>query len=108
MKTLEEIKTILAYHKEELREKFKVKEIGIFGSYVKGEQKKNSDIDMIIGFENEESIRGFKYIGLMNELEEYLKNTLHIKPHLASKRHASSSDKWKFIKDELIYVKISE
>ncbi len=36
MKTLEEIKNILAEHKEELKGKYKVKEIGIFGSFVKG------------------------------------------------------------------------
>jgi len=36
MKTLEEIKSILAEHKEELKEKYKVKEIEIFGSFVKG------------------------------------------------------------------------
>jgi len=32
METLEEIKNILAKHKEELKQKYKVKEIGIFGS----------------------------------------------------------------------------
>jgi predicted nucleotidyltransferase len=40
MKSLEEIKTSLAIQKEELKQKYKVKEIGIFGSYVRGEQKK--------------------------------------------------------------------
>ena len=46
MKTFDEIKKILAEHKEEFKEKYKVKEISIFGSYVKGEQKENylSDI----------------------------------------------------------------
>jgi hypothetical protein len=37
MRMIEEIKEVIARHKEELREKFKVKEIGIFGSYVRGE-----------------------------------------------------------------------
>ncbi len=36
---LEAIKNILKAHKEELKEKYGVKEIGIFGSYVRGEQK---------------------------------------------------------------------
>jgi predicted nucleotidyltransferase len=48
MKTLEEIKDILVANKEELRQKYKVKEIGIFGSFVKGEQKKRSDIDILL------------------------------------------------------------
>lgn len=34
---IEQIKEILARHKEELRGKFKVKGIGFFGSYVRGE-----------------------------------------------------------------------
>ncbi len=31
--------------KEELRDKYKVKELGIFGSYARGEEKIASDID---------------------------------------------------------------
>jgi len=50
MKTLDEIKNILAQHKEELRQKYKVKEIGIFGSYVRGEQKRKSDVDILVEF----------------------------------------------------------
>jgi len=44
MKTLEEIKDTLAKHKQELKEKYKVKQIGIFGSYVRGEQTEKSDV----------------------------------------------------------------
>ena len=36
MKTLNEIKTTLTKHKEKLKEKYDVKEIGIFGSYAHG------------------------------------------------------------------------
>jgi len=38
MKTLEEIKNILAKHKKELKQKYKVKKIGIFGSCVRKEK----------------------------------------------------------------------
>lgn len=44
MKTIDEIKGILEEHKEEVSQKYKVREIGIFGSFVRGEQKKQSDI----------------------------------------------------------------
>ncbi len=47
MKTLEEIKEILKKHKEEVSRKYKVSEIGIFGSFVRGDQKKRSDIDVL-------------------------------------------------------------
>ena len=51
MKTLEEIKKILREHKEELKRRFGVKEIGIFGSYVRNEQTEVSDIDILVDFE---------------------------------------------------------
>ncbi|TRV04257.1 MAG: DNA polymerase [Microcystis wesenbergii Mw_MB_S_20031200_S109] len=49
-KTLEEIKTILIPYKPFLVEKFKVTELGIFGSYVRGEQTKDSDVDILVEF----------------------------------------------------------
>ena len=48
VKNLEEIKEILSAYKEQLRERFGVKEIGIFGSYVRGEQRVDSDIDILV------------------------------------------------------------
>lgn len=104
VKSLREIMEILAEHKEEIHGKYKVNEIGIFGSYARGEQRKTSDIDMLVEFENEGSIRGFEFIGLMIDLENCIQKILGIKPHLASKRHAIQSDKWKDIDKEVVYV----
>lgn len=39
---LEEIERILAKHKKELYEKYKIKEIGIFNSFIRGENKKRA------------------------------------------------------------------
>ena len=50
-KSLNEIKSIISSHKQELAEKYKVKNIGIFGSYVHGTQSENSDIDIVVGFD---------------------------------------------------------
>ena len=36
----------------ELRTRFSVKRIGLFGSYARGEQGKKSDIDLLVEFEN--------------------------------------------------------
>lgn len=104
MKTLDEIKKVLLKHKEELKEEYKIKEIGIFGSYVKGEQNNRSDIDIIIEFGDEDSIEAFEFIGLMDKLEKYIQKILGIKPHLASKRHAMSSERWKSIEKEVLWV----
>lgn len=80
MKTLEEVKSILTEHKEELKEKYKVKEIGIFGSFVKGKQGRRSDIDILVEFE--EAIGLFDFM----DLEEYLGKLLEAKVDLVSKR----------------------
>jgi predicted nucleotidyltransferase len=48
--TDKEIVSLLKKHKDLLK-KFKVKRIGLFGSYVRGEQKKQSDIDFLVEFE---------------------------------------------------------
>ena len=51
MQDVEGTKRILLLHKDDLKEKFKVKTIGVFGSYVRGEQKKKSDVDVLVEFE---------------------------------------------------------
>ena len=69
MRNLEEIKRILAEHKEEIREKYGVIIMGVFGSYVRSEQKETSDIDILI--EIEKPI-GLKYFELWDHLEKLL------------------------------------
>ncbi|MFQ5456106.1 MAG: nucleotidyltransferase family protein [Nitrospirota bacterium] len=48
--TEEKIISLLEKNREILR-KYKVKKIGLFGSYVKGKPKKKSDIDLLVEFE---------------------------------------------------------
>lgn len=50
-KTLEEIKAILILYKPFLIERFKILELGLFGSYVRGEQTKDSDVDILVEFD---------------------------------------------------------
>ena len=80
MKTFEEIKEILSQSKPTVQEKYKVKEMGIFGSYVRGEQNEASDVDVLIDFEQAPSL--LKFI----ELENYLSDTLGVKVDLVMKR----------------------
>ena len=51
MRDLQDIEAKLKENKDLLRERFKVKEIGIFGSFVRGEQKETSDLDILVDFE---------------------------------------------------------
>ncbi len=62
-----------------LRDKFNVKNLEIFGSYVRGEQKKRSDLDILVEFT--ETIDLFKYI----ELENYMGEILGVKVDLVMK-----------------------
>lgn len=72
IKNLEEIKSTLTNQKEELKQKYKVKEIGIFGSYVRGEQKKQSDVDLLVEFEPYSNLTLLDFIRLENHLGELL------------------------------------
>lgn len=96
MKTLDEIKNILTQHKEELVDKYKVKEIGIFGSYIRGEQEGESDVDILVEFK--EPI-GLEFI----ELAEFLESILEVKVDLVSKG-AIKPNRWRYIKEDLVYV----
>ncbi|MGB9809750.1 MAG: nucleotidyltransferase family protein [Caldanaerobacter sp.] len=68
VKTLTEIIKILKEHKEELKERHKIKQIRVFGSYVRGEQKETSDIDIIVDFEEIPTF--IEFIKIQEELEK--------------------------------------
>ena len=70
MRRLEEIQEILRQKKPILRERFKVKEIGIFGSFVRGEEKDTSDLDILV--ELERPVGLIKFVGLQNYLSDEL------------------------------------
>lgn len=65
MKSLDDIKLILIKSKKSLKSKYKIKSLGIFGSYSRGEAKEESDIDILVEFE--EPI-GLEFIDLADEL----------------------------------------
>lgn len=55
-----------------LKKEFGIKKIGVFGSFIKGTQKEDSDIDIIVEFE--------KSIGLaFMDLADYLENLFNKK-----------------------------
>ena len=69
--TLDDIKNILQQHKPELSEKWKVKSLGIFGSYVRGEARKGSDLDLLVEIDDIKMER-LKFIALENDLSDLL------------------------------------
>ena len=56
-------------HMGELRERYKVRKMGIFGSYLRGTQRKGSDIDILVDFS--EPV-GWEFIDLALYLEDEL------------------------------------
>ncbi len=48
---LDKIQQTLRYHLPELRKRYAIRSLGIFGSYVRGEQRKRSDLDILVEFE---------------------------------------------------------
>lgn len=88
---------ILKKHKSVIEKRFKVKEIGIFGSYVRGEQKNISDIDILVEFY--EPVGFFAFL----DLEEYLTGLFNTKVDLVSKK-ALKPRIGKYILQEMISV----
>jgi len=80
MKTIAEIRMILAEHKNEIVEKYGVKEIGVFGSYLREEQKETSDIDILVEFK--------RPVGMLTfiNLKYYLSDLLGINVDLVTKK----------------------
>jgi len=76
-RSLDDIKKILQQHKPELSEMWKVRSLGIFGSYVRGEARKSSDLDLLVEIDDPK-------MGLLKfiALENYLSDLLGIKVNL--------------------------
>jgi len=76
--TIKEIINTLNSVREIIRKEYKAEVIGLFGSYVRGEQKETSDIDVIVKFLDDASL--FDLVGLADFLEEKLGIKVDIVP----------------------------
>ncbi|MCH7397434.1 nucleotidyltransferase family protein [Belliella sp. DSM 107340] len=97
MKDLREMQKILAKNKSLLFEKYPIKNLAIFGSFVRNEQKEDSDLDVLVEFNDK---IGIEFINLANELEEILE----IKVDLVSSKGVKSKY-LDSIREDLIYLK---
>lgn len=98
-KSLDEIKTVLNLHQRDIREKYKVREIGIFGSFVRGEQKKRSDVDILVEFTKKD----IPDLLTLIELERYLQKLLKKKVDLVRKGGIRPELKESILK-EVVYL----
>ena len=86
----------MSKHKSHLTKKYGLRFIAIFGSYSRGEQNENSDIDILVGFEKPV---GIEFIDLAIELEKIL----NLKVDLIS-RQGIKPRYLKSIEEDLYYV----
>lgn len=69
---------ILGGLKESIRRQYKAEIRGVFGSYVRGEAKKSSDIDILVNFDEKADL--FDLVDLSLFLEKKLKRKVDIVP----------------------------
>jgi predicted nucleotidyltransferase len=99
MKRNEEIKAKLEGLKALLKERYQVETLGFFGSYARGEQRKKSDLDVLIEFSVPNTIDLYDFI----ELEEFISKNLGIKVDLVTKSALKPIIKEQILK-ETIYA----
>jgi hypothetical protein len=61
---------IIRQHLQKLTQEYNISYLGIFGSYIRGEQKEDSDLDILVEFSKVPDL--FEFIGLKQELSEIL------------------------------------
>jgi predicted nucleotidyltransferase len=70
MNNIQQIKFKLSQLKKQLIAEFHIKEIGVFGSYVRNEQTNNSDLDVLVDFSEYPGM--FQFVKMENFLSEQL------------------------------------
>jgi predicted nucleotidyltransferase len=92
----EEILDLLSKTKPELESRYKVQRIALFGSYARGDQSPDSDVDILV--EVDPSI-GLAFVDLAERIEEVLGLPVELVSHRAVK-----PNKMKSVEQDLIYV----
>ncbi|MGD9655037.1 MAG: nucleotidyltransferase family protein [Sulfuricurvum sp.] len=93
----EYILDFLKTHKQELHTRFGVASIGLFGSYAKNLQTEQSDIDLAVEIQSENSFRSF--FGLKSYLEAQFGKTIDL-----GIEHDLKPIVREYVKKEIIYV----
>ena len=93
----EKIIQLLKIFKEENKNKYHIKKLGIFGSVAKNRMKEESDIDIVVNLTKQDL---FELIGIKQDLEERLKYPIDI----VSYRETMNSFLKKRIDEEAVYV----
>jgi len=83
MKSKDEILNFLSQQKEFLRANFHIVKLGLFGSFVRGDNERGSDIDLIVEFEeNTENL-----FDLKRKLKAYIKENLNLEVDICREKY---------------------
>jgi uncharacterized protein len=78
--TLDEVLRTLRVHLPDLRERYGIRTLGVFGCYVRGEQTSRSDLALLVEFDQALTLPEFI------ELEHYLRQLLGVRVDLVTRR----------------------
>lgn len=95
MSQIEDIILKIREKKPFIAEKYHIETLQVFGSYVRGEQRKKSDLDVLVEFDR--TIDLFSFI----ELENYLSDILGIKVDLVMKDTLKSRIKERILQEAI-------
>jgi len=79
MLNIDDVRQKIGNLKPIIRERYKVRTIGVFGSYVRGEAKEKSDLDVLVDFSKPISL--LKFV----ELENFLSDSIGVRVDLVMK-----------------------
>jgi len=97
MTSLDAVKRCLIEQKSLLKNKYHISKLGIFGSYVRGEQRNESDVDVLIDYDKAPSL-----IALI-EIENMLSDLLGMKVDLVTSKGLKPQLR-QHILDEVVYL----
>ena len=80
MRSIDDIIGQLRAMQPDLRQRYRLREMGVFGSYVRGEQREDSDLDVLVEFDDGTTL--LDYAGLQMELSD----ALGLRVELANKK----------------------
>ncbi len=78
MKSVREVEKILKNFKNDIKQNYKAEVVGIFGSFARGEQKSDSDVDILVKFHKDATL--FDFMRLSMFLQEKIGIDVDIVP----------------------------
>jgi predicted nucleotidyltransferase len=95
MKTRDQILNFLSQNKKLFRDKFHIVRIGLFGSYARGEQNLDSDIDLLVEFEeNTQELYDLKL-----QIKDFIKASLDMEVDICREKYIKDRIKSAILKE---------